>query len=84
MSRKKKLEHVSSIPKDEAQRKMVQLGYPCRVADGVLTFEDDFGSKDFMVLANTLMKIGYNASWEAHRKVTADKGGFQKWQKDGK
>ncbi len=50
MSRKQKLEHVSSIPKDDAQRIMSQKGYPCRVVDGVLTFEDIFGSKDIMVL----------------------------------
>jgi len=77
MSRKKKLEHVSSIPKDDAQRIMSQKGYPCRVVDGILTFEDDFGTKDIMALANTLMKIGYNASWAARRKVksvTTEKG----------
>lgn len=76
MSRKK-IEHVTTIPKDDAQRKMSQMGYPCRIVDGVLTFEDDFGTKDIMVLANTLMKIGYNASWAARRKVktaTAEKG----------
>lgn len=71
MSRKKQLEHVSSIPKDDAQRIMSQKGYPCKVVDGVLTFEDIFGAKDIMALASTLTKIGYNASWEAHRKVKA-------------
>lgn len=76
MSRKK-IEHVTTIPKDDAQRIMIQKGYPCRVVDGILTFEDDFGTKDIMVLANTLMKIGYNASWAARRKAkaaTAEKG----------
>lgn len=76
MSRKK-IEHVTTIPKDDAQRIMIQKGYPCRVVDGILTFEDDFGTKDIMVLANTLMKIGYNASWAARRKTkaaTAEKG----------
>jgi len=70
MSRKK-IEHVTTIPKDDAQRIMIQKGYPCRVVDGILTFEDDFGTKDIMVLANTLMKIGYTASWEAHRRAKA-------------
>lgn len=74
---KKEKEPVTSIPKDEAQRKMSALGFPCRIVDGVLVFEDDLSPSALGLLTNTLMKIGYNASWAARRKVksvTTEKG----------
>lgn len=68
---KKEKEPVTSIPKDEAQRKMSALGFPCRIVDGVLVFEDDLSPSALGLLTNTLMKIGYTASWEAHRRTRA-------------
>lgn len=68
---KKEKAPVTSIPKDEAQRKMSDLGFPCKIVDGVLVFEDDLSPSALGLLTNTLMKIGYTASWEAHRRTRA-------------
>lgn len=69
--KKKKKAPIASIPKDEAQRKMSDLGFPCKIVDGVLVFEDDLSPRALGILTNTLMKIGYTASWEAHRRAKA-------------
>ncbi|MSS13674.1 hypothetical protein [Porcincola intestinalis] len=68
---KKEKAPIASIPKDEAQRKMSDLGFPCKIVDGVLVFEDDLSPRALGILTNTLMKIGYTASWEAHRRAKA-------------
>ena len=68
---KKEKAPVTSIPKDEAQRKMSDLGFPCKIVDGVLVFEDDLSPSALGLLTNTLMKIGYTASWETHRRTRA-------------
>ena len=70
--KKKEKAPIASIPKDEAQRKMSDLGFPCKIVDGVLVFEDDLSPRALGILTNTLMKIGYTASWEAHRRRKAD------------
>lgn len=69
--KKKEKAPIASIPKDEAQRKMSDLGFPCKIVDGVLVFEDDLSPRALGILTNTLMKIGYTASWEAHRRAKA-------------
>lgn len=64
MKRKKTEEPETTIPKDEAVRRMTEKGYTCTLEGGVLQFSKrPDGPKALKKLVQDLEDVGYHASW---------------------
>lgn len=63
-AQKKTAEPETTIPKDEAVRRMKEKGYTCTLIDGVLQFgKRPENPKALKKLVQDLEDIGYHASW---------------------